>query len=271
MANDWPRSAFQSCAATNPARSDAEACHEVQGIDVAAIAFVAKASGRHAIPRCGLHDVDEEIGAAMDMLLTSGSECPPAYLSGADAFVEELRHRNHRGALALVDPALSLDRDGAPVGVSFRILSSRVGAGYVRARASDGSLEPHHNVGGPTDAARYDVSFEDSGVRIEHWQRFGLRNPAHLLGRYGRGKPAPLGWIRVTYWLGVGGQSRAHVGGSYLPSCWFYRDWMRVYRRDMLNATRDEIESVVLPAFEEPSGTTWMSIDTSTGQVHTTV
>jgi hypothetical protein len=265
MASEWPRSGFLTCAARH---GEGDAHWEVRGIDVAAIAFVRRADGRHELQPCGLHDLDDDVAASLDMLLACGNDAPPAELGGPDAFIDTLRAGDYRGALALVEPTLGLDREGAPSSVSFRILAAGVGAGYVLARGADGELEPQHNTTGPSDGARQRVSFEEGGVRIEHYQRFGMANPADFLGRYAPNKPAPLGWIRVSYWLGVDGQSRAHVGCSYLPSCWFYRDWMRVYRRDMLLATRDEIECVVFPEHERASGTTWAAIDTATGQVH---
>jgi len=269
MTTQWERPALVCCSVPKDDSASDREDYAVHGIDVAAIAFVVKANGRAEVSHCGLHDVSPDIGVALDGLLGGGNESPPATLDGPGAFVDTLRRRDHRGALAIVDPVLFLDRDGSPVRVALRVLNSRVGAGYLRVRALDGGLEPCHNVGGPTDGKRLVVKFDDLGVQIEHWQRFGMANPVDPAGRYGDA-PAPLGWIRATYRLDVTGQSSVHFGSSYLPSCWFYRDWMRVHRRDMLQASRQQIEQMLLPVFEVPSGTTWARVDTSTGQVHVT-
>ncbi len=272
-----PRAAFVCCSAFAGDGDAGDAVFEVRAIDVAAIAFVARAAGRHELPPSGLHQVDDDLGAALDLLLNCGTDPPPAQLDGPHAgtpggFVEVLRRRAHRGAIALVSPTLYLDRDGAPLSVSFRVLSARVGAGYAQLRGDQGALEPEHNAGSPTDASRFAVSFDDGGARIEHWQRFGLHNPGERNGRYPKGDgqfgDAPLGWLRLSCYLGADGRSEVQVGSSFLPSAWFYRDWMRVYRHDMCEVTAAQVEQCITPEHEVASGTTWATIDTATGQVH---
>ena len=63
--------------------------------------------------------------------------------------------------------------------------------------------------------------------------------PVDFEGRYGPDKPPPFGFVRVGYRLGNDGRGQATLASSFAPSCWFYRDGMRVLRHDMRQATKD--------------------------------
>lgn len=218
--------------------SEAEVCFQVRGDDIAAIAFLPPADGRDR---------------AWSALCELGREPPPTSFADPGELSVFLAMRRHLGALALLSPTLSLDADGAPVGVTFSLLADVVGAGFI-----DGE----HNVGSPVDRLRHEIQRSEGAVRIVCWQRFGLGNVLDARGRFSADTPRPLGWIRVSCDLDQGGEIRTHLACSYLPTVWFYRDGMRVFRADARDRTRAEIDAVLRARAEVASGTTHRRLDT---------
>lgn len=240
---------------------------QVAGESVAAIGFVARgapaATGdRIASSRIASSRIDRAVAALMD----AGSEPPPRSFDDEQGFVTTLRCRRHRGALALVEPLLSLDGSGVPTRVDFQVLDPRLGAGYL----PDAEGEPEHNIGPAVDTERHRVRFGEDHVLVEHWQRYGLDNPLELEGRFDPDSPPPFAFISFSYRIYVDGRAEVSLAASYLPSCWYYRDWMRCHRRDMRQATPTEIEAALVPRRERAAGTTFAIIDVGRGVVRAT-
>jgi hypothetical protein len=235
----------------------------VEGASIAAIAFVDRSESRAMLPACGLHDLSDRIGVAVDALMAAGNAPPPRAFDDEAAFVKALSDRDFRGAIALAAPSLELDRDGRPCGVAFRTLGHRLGAGYVA-----GPEGVEHNVAPAVDRDRHRVTFGDDHVHIDHFQRFGLASPLDLEGRYDPKHPAPFGFLRIGYRIDIEGRAQATFAASYLPSCWLYRDGMRVFRQDMREVTASEAERTLLPDRDTAAGTTFCAIDVGRGVVH---
>ncbi len=236
--------------------ADEAAAWFIDGDSIAAIGFVEGVTDRSAEASSR---VDEALAA-----LGAPRTRPRRSFDDEDDFVTALGDRQHRGALALVSPRLWLSAEGSPSRVDYGILDPRLGAGYVP--GPDG--EPEHNAPPAVDTVRHRVRFGDDHVAVEHWQRFALHNPLDLDGRYDPDSPPPCGFLSVSYRLFVDGRGEAALSASYLPSSWFYLDWMRCHRRDMRRATRDEIDRVLSPRRERPAGTTSTTIPVGRGMVH---
>jgi len=234
----------------------------VDGESIAAVGFVESgAAGSGASDDEGTSRVDE----ALEALRGAAPPRPRRGFDDEDDFVEGLRARQHSGALALVSPRLWLSAEGKPSRIDYRILDARLGVGYVPAA---GGAE--HNVPPAVDTSRCRVRFGDDHAQVDHWQRFALHNPLDLEGRYDPDSPPPLAFVAVSYRLFVDGRGEAALSASYLPSSWFYRDWIRCHRRDMRRATPGEIERVLSPRRERPAGTTFATLSVGRGMVHVT-
>jgi hypothetical protein len=237
----------------------------VTGESVAAVGFVPRTHGGDGETSVEAASSNARTARAIGALRAAGNEPPPRSFDDEQDFVAALRRRDHRGALALVEPRLSLDGSGSPVHVAFLVLEPRLGAGYVK--GADG--EPEHNVTPAVDRCRFEARFGEDHVLIEHWQRYGLHNPLDLEGRFDPESPPPFGFVALSYRLYVDGRAEVALGGSYLPSCWFYRDWMRCHRRDMRRAQTEEIEAVLAPRRDRAAGSTFATVDVGHGVVHT--
>lgn len=260
----WLRKAYTSIDSPAVAKRS-EACFVVRGQDLAAVAYLdahtaeLSRSAYHELPSAIAEpDLQDEMGRALELMLAGGQSAPAASYDGPEAFAAALQQRRYRGALAMVEPSVYLDADGSPVGVSFGVLNARVGAGHGERIA----------VGAATDRRRYDVKLADDHAVIVHWQRFRLASVADMFGRFPGAEHAPYGWIKVSCVLWADGRSEAHLACSFVPSCWFYREWSRCHRRDMSGASVDELERVLAPTPDQASGTTFAALDTSTGYVH---
>ena len=260
----WPRKAFTSINSPAPAERS-EACFLVRGSDLAAVAYLdartaeLTRSAYQELPSSTAEpDQQDEMQRALDLLLASGESAPAPHYDGPEAFALALQRRSYRGALAIVEPSLYLDADGTPVGVSLGVLNNRVGAGHGERIAVTAS----------TDRRRHQVTLADDHAVIVHWQRFRMASVADMFGRFPTAERAPFGWIKISCVLWADGRSEAHFACSFLPSCWFYRDWSRRHRRDMSSASVDELERVLAPVPEQATGTTVAAVDTSSGSVH---
>lgn len=243
--------------------SDVEsAIWKVAGCDVGAIAFIPRET-RETLPACGLTELDDQLSAGVDSLLAEGTEAPPASFAGPRDFMATLRARNHRGALALNEPTAFLDRDERIVKVSFRLSSGRVGAGFVQRETG-----VRWGVGAATDRQRFNVTMGERYARIDCWQRFSLGVAEQLEGRFPDAELAPMGWLFFTYFLHADGTSQAWCASSYLPAAWFYRDYVRMHRRQLEDATAVEAEAVLRAKPDAPTGTRWACLDTSTGCIN---
>ena len=233
----------------------------IDGESVAAIGFVDGAA-----PALHEGEGSSRISEALAALCAAASPSRPRRsFDDEDDFVAALGERQHRGALALVAPRLWLSVDGVPSRVDYGILDPRLGVGYVP--GPDG--QPEHNAPPAVDTVRHRVRFGEDHVAVEHWQRFALHNPLDLEGRYDPDSPPPSAFLAVSYRLFVDGRGEAALSASYLPSSWFYVDWMRCHRRDMRRATEAEIDRVLAPRRERPAGTTSTTISVGRGMVHT--
>jgi hypothetical protein len=241
------------------AAAEGEARWIVRGADVGAIAFVPSSPGA-----CALREVDARLAESVEPWLAAGVRPPPAGFGGPDDLLDQLRRREHAGALALCEPTLHLDDGGRVVGVSARILRAGLGAGYER--RGDGAFE--HRPAVPSDGTRVEVTFGDDEARIDHWQRFAMLSPVDWLGRFGDGRAAAVGWLRVVYRLEASGRSTAWCASSYLPSASFYREWVRTWRNDALAARPGDVARVLEPQRDVPTGTHWTVIDASSGCLH---
>jgi hypothetical protein len=237
---------------------DAAPVWSVAGVDVTAIAFL-PAGGREALAPSGFDGLEPELAADVDLLLGEGTPAPPTSFAAPREFAAHLGEQQHRGALALIEPTAYLDRDERIVQVEFGVLGAHLGAGFVRR-----STGLRFGVGAANDAQRVHVTIEDDFARIEHWQRFSLDCAADTYGRHARADHAPLGWLSVTYLLGNDGSARAWCASSYLPSAWFYRDHLRMHRRELAACSEREISAVLRPKHERASGTVWTCLDAST-------
>jgi hypothetical protein len=206
-------------------------------------------------------------GADAGAIAFADGEPPPASFSGPEELLAQLRRRQHAGALAVCSPTLYIDEDGTAVAVSARILRAGIGAGYQR-RALDRGIVAEHHPAAPADGTRFEVTFGDGYARIDHWQRFPLLDPFDLHGRSGDARAAAIGWLRVSYRIGSDARASAWCASSYLPTSWFYRDWVRAWRHDVRDASADEVEHVLAPVRDVPAGTTWAVLDTGSGCVH---
>lgn len=225
----------------------------VDGHDVQAIAFVDPARGQ-ASP-------DSLAGRWFDLAARHAQCRPPVSFDDAETFGAWLARRQHAGALAVMQPRLWLDEDAEPCGVTLSVLDPVWGAGFT----PDGE----HRAGGPLDAPpRVRVDAFPGGMRLVHWQRFDLRDPTSLHGRFDPDHPAPWGWLRVTYDLRSDGTSRAFIASSYVPTSWFYRDGLRVHRADPRDRDAGEIAATLASLETVPTGSTWSTVDCSTGLVH---
>lgn len=256
-----PRNGFISVeeAASDGQNGQHDTSWKVTGADVCALAFISDED----LPPCGLTELDPALTDAVASLRAEGAAPPPISFSGPQDFIATLRKRDHRGALALAEPTAWLDRDERIVRVSFRYTSGRVGAGFVRRPTG-----VRFNAGGATDKRRCAVTFAETYARIDCWQRFALGFAGDLNGRFPGAEVTPLGWLMITYILHADGRSRAWCASSYLPSVWFYRDYVRAHRRPMSRATAPEAEAVLVPKPDAPTGTRWVSLDTSTDCVN---
>ncbi len=235
---------------------------KVSGVDVGAVAFIPPLS-RETLPPCGLSELEADLHRGVDALLAEGTSAPPASFEGPEHFMRFLRERRHRGALALVEPTAYLDRDERVVRVELRLTSARVGAGFVH-RSSGVTW----GIGAATDKRRVELTVAERHVRIDAWQRFALPFADEPEGRFPGADMMPLGWLRFVYFLHVDGTSQAWCASSYLPSAWFYRDYVRTHRRALEQASAVEAEAVLRPTSGEPTGTSWACLDTSTGCIH---
>ena len=230
----------------------------VDGESIAAIGFVEATPPDELVGEGG-----SRVAEALAALCDGAGERPARSFDDEDDFVSALRRRQHRGALALVSPRLWLSVEGTPCRVDYGILEPRLGAGYV-----PGPDGPEHNVPPAVDTRRHRVRFGEDHVAVEHWQRFALHNPLDLEGRYDPDSPPPSAFVAVSYRLFTDGRGEAALSASYLPSSWFYVDWMRCHRRDMRRATEGEIERVLAPRRERPAGTTSATVSVGRGMVH---
>lgn len=243
--------------------SDADsAIWKVAGADVGAIAFIPRET-RESLPPCGLTELDDTLHAGVDSLLAEGTPAPAASFAGPRDFMAALRARHHRGALALSAPTAFLDRDERIVKVSFRLSSGRVGAGFVHR-----STGVTWGRGAATDRQRFNVTMGERYARIDCWQRFSLGIAHQFDGRLADAVVAPIGWLFFTYFLHADGTSQAWCASSYLPSAWFYRDYVRMHRRELEDATADEAEAVLRAKPDAPTGTRWACLDTANGCIN---
>ncbi len=242
--------------------SVARSSWRVTGADVSAVAFIPRKGAEELAP-CGLTELDETLMAPVASLLAEGADAPPTSFEGPRDFIAQLRQRNHRGALALVEPTAYLDREDRIVRVSFRLSSGRVGAGFVR-RESGVTF----GTGAATDKRRFSVTLGERYARIDCWQRFVMGAATDLDGRFPQAEVVALGWLLITYFLHSDGTAQAWCASSYLPSAWFYRDYMRQHRRDIEQATATEADAVLRPKPDVPTGTRWTCLDVSTGCVN---
>jgi hypothetical protein len=222
--------------------------YAVRADDVAAIAFLPPPDG------CDDESTASEarLRAGWAALRERSRGAPPASIDDHHALVAWLSERHHLGALALIGPTLYLDEDGVPAALRFSLLDQRLGAGF---------LGGEHNVGSPLDRTRHAIERVEGNVRIVCWQRFGLPSPLDPRGRFHEGAPRPLGWIRVSCDIDRDGKTSAHLACSYLPTVWFYREGTRVLRADARDRSRAEIDAVLRPSIEIPSGTTHRRLD----------
>ena len=218
--------------------------YAIRADDVAAIAFLP--------PSAEDDGARDRAAAGWAALRERSCGAPPASFDDRDGLVAWLRERRHLGALALVGPTLYLDEAGEPTAVRFSLLDGRLGAGF---------LGGEHNVASPLDRTRHAIEREGGTVRIVCWQRFALPSPLDLRGRYHPKAPRPLGWSRVSCDIDRDGKTSAHLACSYLPTVWFYREGTRVLRADARDRTRAEIDAVLRPSLEIPSGTTHRRLD----------
>lgn len=232
---------------------------KVSGCDVSAVAFIPR-GGLEGLPPCGLHELNDALKGGARSLLAEGTAAPATAFEGPADFIAGLRKRHHRAALALVTPTAYLDRDERIVKVTFRLSSGRVGAGFVHRRSG-----VTFGVGGTTDKRRFNVTIGERYARIDCWQRSVMGCADDLDGRFPGGEVSPLAWLSFTYFLHTDGTAQAWCASSYLPSAWFYRDYLRMARRDVEQATAPEVEAVLTPKPDVPTGTRWACLDTSTG------
>jgi hypothetical protein len=267
----WPRRGFTSCEASNEGIEDRAERFRVVGRDVAAIAFIPAAAGVDQLPPCALSDAkDEELRRALDLFVQGGNPQPKRSFADAEDFLDALRAREYRGALALTRPTMFMNGDGVPVRVAFRMLDGRVGVGYV-AKPDGGEPDGRdarsyvHGIGSVSDRKRNKIRFAGDAVEIVHWQRFECGSPAQLFGRFPRAQHAPFGWIKVSYVLRADARAEVHLASSFLPSVWFYRDFSREHVHDMLEMNEREVHRFLMPDKDCSSGTTWMKVDVSSG------
>jgi hypothetical protein len=280
----WPRAGFKRCERRASESDTAGEYWRVRGHDVAAVAFVDRAPEHRRWAPSAFHELGSErpLGHALDLLAQSGTPEPFVACGGARPFLAWLRSREYRGAAVISEPTVHLDRDGRPLRVTLRTLAERAGVGYVPrlvqplAIGDDAAeIAPRrvltHGVGAASDRTRLLVDFGDDGVSITHWQRFSLASGADLFGRFPGGNQAPQAWIKLVYRLAVDGHAEAYLASSYLPSCWFYVDYQRVFRHDMLSISTPELQRFLFPDRDVPWGTTWARVDASSGCVHAAV
>ncbi len=231
---------------------------KVAGADTAGVSFL-PGDGLDDLPPCELKRVDPALLPAIEELVGHGGPAPPSSFDGPSPFVRWLGKRAHLGALAVASPTLWLDRGERIVKVTFRLTSSRVGVG-----AMHGGRLLH---GGSTDRKRHLVTVGTEHARIDCWQRHSLPCGSDWHGRFPGGDVTPLAWLRLTYELHTDGRAGAWWASSFLPSAWFYRDWLRMARRDIVDASIVEAEAMLRPQPDVATGTRWARLDTGLGCV----
>jgi hypothetical protein len=257
-----PRNGFICVEHSAEGSDTSRAAWRVTGADLSAVAFIPRGFPEELSPS-GLTQPDTLLAPGVASLFAECTDAPPTSFEGPRSYVNALRQRNHRGALAIVEPTAYLDRDDRIVKVTFRLSSGRVGAGFVR---RNGGVT--FGVGAATDKRRFNVTVGERYARIDCWQRFVMGHAGDLDGRFPGAEVAPLGWLLFTYFLFADGTAQGWCASSYLPSAWFYRDYVRMHRRDVEQATDVEVEAVLNPKPDMPTGTRWACLDTSTGCIN---
>jgi hypothetical protein len=231
------------------------ATKSITGPAVACVGWIPFYFDVSELPECDLlhHKMAEPVlgfQSAASILLFSGNFCEsgsgsdsPARFGGPAQFIDFLESKEFRGALALDDVELIVNKAGTPLRVSFKSLR-RPGYTPMRVRVGRQVLTHHDGARGshPGDVEDVKVEPESDGVTIRIGLRFKIGRVGELAGYFFTHRWAPSALITMEYRIDSSGQKTAKVWGSLIPSQSIYVGWAKRAQHNMVGNSSDEID-----------------------------
>ena len=194
---------------------------------------------------------------AFSMLFDSGNKpAPPERFSGKKDFVDFLRSKEYRAALALTDVRLYFEEAGTRRRATHLVYSDytrRVAVGYTPMKVVGpalGGLLPvtakwalwYSEGHGLTDAP-YDEAIDR--VTINQYVKFRIGKVGNLGNYVMTGHGAPFAIMKITYTLFVDGRAIIDFAGTDIPTQNYYIDWRRRGSHNMLGNSAAQIDAFI--------------------------
>ena len=177
---------------------------------------------------------------ALRALLESGNTMPPESFNGHVGFVEYLKTREFRSAIAIDEPKLYCDRDGTPRMFTFW-RGHKVGFTPMPHPLGRSLFDP---LPGACDES-FTVSFTRDQVTLNYWMGFKLGKLADWAGFAMIGHRAPSAIVNLQLTMRSSGAAFVTFHSSYVPSQHFYVDWQQDGQFNMLDSSDAEFRSFI--------------------------